>query len=127
MKRFILGICLIAATTMAIRTPARAATATPTVVLPSELIYIDRFGVNPASITRPQGQFVLIFHNRLPGWNETAQVLLSGSTPNANTPTLTTSPGLTLTGQVLNLAPGSYVVSFQNNPGLSVTLTITGQ
>lgn len=91
--------------------------------VPGEAVVVSRFGVSPAKIVRGQGPFLLLIMNRFPGHAEHFSIALD----QANAPTLvglSTSSAAPTTSTLLDLMPGTYRVSFQNQTNLSFTIEI---
>jgi hypothetical protein len=121
-RRFLLGGMLIGSTAVAqVKTTTYAQG--QLVVLPSEAVLINRFGVYPPKIVRPEGPFVLFIENRLPGHSEHFSL---GPDQNGAPELLgmDTGPQKFRNSILVDLQPGKYRVHFRNNPGVSVPIEI---
>ena len=101
---------------------------TKAAVIPSEVIIIGKNAITPATITRPAGQFVLYLENRSGLPNESYRLDIDGQAITAATAPLTTlSTQATKWADftLVNLPSGTYRMTLQNQPGLSVQLVIT--
>jgi hypothetical protein len=96
--------------------------------VPNVVVILGQGGINPAAITRSQGQFVLFILNRLPSKNETFTLVTPGaSLGSAVQPAqpVSTDSLHDHTGLDLTLPPGAYHLQLTNHPQLSVLITIT--
>ena len=89
----------------------------------SEAVVISRFGVSPPKIVRAQGAFLLCIQNRMAGHAEQFTITLDQANA-AGLATLNTTSAKPATSMLLDLKPGTYLVSFQNQKNLSFTIEI---
>lgn len=96
--------------------------------VPNEVVILDPHGINPAAITRAQGEFVLFILNRLPDKDETFTLAPLNPSPGASIPAVQPASTDSLhdhTGRDLTLPPGTYHLQLKNHPKMSVLITIT--
>jgi hypothetical protein len=93
------------------------------VVVPSEVVMVNRFGVTPTKIVRPPGPFVLFVENRLPGHTEHYSLTLDqdGAAEFAG---MDTKSDKLRNSTLLDLLPGKYRVRFRNRAEFSVAIEI---
>ena len=115
-----------AANTTAALTPAplgeKPVLVSPQEKIRAELVTAFPYGFEPEELTRPVGPFMLCVDNRA-GTEALSLQLISG----ANSPVYAApiQRGKSSTHQMLNLAPGQYVLRESSHPGWQCTITIT--
>jgi hypothetical protein len=100
-----------------------SASASGPVVFPNVVVTIDRFGVSPAQITRPQGPFVLFVVNRLADHEENFTLTQKGK--NLQLIGFSTHGNAHRNYIAVNPVPGDYVIHLQKHTDLTIEITIT--
>ena len=92
-------------------------------VIPGEAVLLTRHGLSRQTITRPAGPFILYVENHLDNKVETLTLSVD-TAPQTGLAALATTAITPNTGTVLNLAPGTYHLSFATNAGFSLKIVI---
>ena len=95
-------------------------------VVPAETVVVNRFGIYPETIVRPEGPFVLYIVNQLRGHLEHFSLTLEQDEA-TELIGIDTEEQHFRSSALLDLKPGKYRLRFRKSSQLSLTLEIQGK